>query len=250
MKFTFVGCSFTVGVGLELEKFDPANYTNIVANYYGAESINLAQGGNSNHNIFITALNEILFNPSDKIFIQWSALHRLWLWPGPDTTVMVTDTIENDYCYRNIKYSKKELQKFIDMYKILNHDYHNLIILTNYCNILTEISKNKTQVIFINGLIPWTEEITDNNILSFAENLSEYSKEILEFDSRDDAELTTLFNKLNSLVTGLDKVKWVNMFNSMMQGYIDYGNDNAHPGPKSHQQYAEMIINYLEDHND
>lgn len=251
MKFTFVGCSFTVGVGLELEKSDPANYTNIVGNYYGAESINLAQEGNSNYNIFITALNEIIFNSADKIFVQWSALNRLWLWPGPDTAITLSHIIENDYSYRNIKFSKKELQKFSDMYHILNHDYHNLITLTNYCNILTEISKNKTQIIFINGLIPWTEEITDiNTMANFAENLSEYSKEILEFNSRDDIELTTLFNKLNLLIMGLDKIKWVNMFNSMMQESIDYGNDNTHPGPKSHRQYAEMIINYLEGNND
>lgn len=251
MQFTFVGCSFTVGVGLDLEKSDPANYTNIVANYYGAESVNLAQGGNSNYNIFITALNEIIFNSPDKIFVQWSALNRLWLYPGPDTELALSHTILNDYSYRNIKYSKKELQKFTDMYHILNYDYHNLITLINYCNILAEISKNKTQVIFINGLIPWTEEITDINTMSdFAENLSEYSKEILEFDSRDDIELTTLFNKLNFLVTGLDKVKWVNMFNSMMQEIIDYGNDNDHPGSKSHTLYADMIIKYIEDNND
>ena len=40
------------------------------------------------------------------------------------------------------------------------------------------------------------------------------------------------------------------MFDSMTKTLIDFGTDNEHPGPKSHQQYAEMIINYLEDHND
>ena len=251
MRFTFVGCSFTVGVGLDHEKDDASNYTNIVAKHYSSDISNLAKGGNSNYNIFITALNEILFNTPDKIFIQWSALNRLWLYPGPDTELFLSHTIKNDYFYRNIKYLKKDLQKFTDMYHLLNHDYHNLLILINYCNILTEIGRNKTQIIFINGLLPWTEEIMNSKtILNFMDNLSDYTKEILEFNSRDDIELTTLFNKLNFLVTSLDKVKWVNMFNSMVQEIIDYGNDNSHPGPKSHRLFADMIIKYIEDNND
>lgn len=78
-KFTFVGCSFTVGEGLEFEKTDSNNYTNIVVKKYSANILNLAKKGNSNYNIFITALNELLFNTPDKIFIQWSALNRLRL---------------------------------------------------------------------------------------------------------------------------------------------------------------------------
>ena len=251
MRFTFIGCSFTVGVGLVHEKNDVNNYTNIVANHFSADVKNSAVGGNSNYNIFMSALNEILFNTPDKIFVQWSALNRLWLYPGPNTNLVLSHTIKNDYSYRNIKYSKKELQKFTDTYHILNHDYNNLITLINYCNILTEISKNKTQVIFINGLLPWTREILSlDTTLDFSKNLSNYTKEILEFDSRDDNELIDFFTKLNKDVQGLNQIMWVNMFDSMTKTLIDFGTDNEHPGPKSHQQYAEMIINYLEDHND
>ena len=61
--WTFVGCSLTVGEGLELEKNDPNNYTNLIINHFGsAKPNNLATRGNSNHNIFFTALNEILFS--------------------------------------------------------------------------------------------------------------------------------------------------------------------------------------------
>ena len=251
MRFTFIGCSFTVGVGLVHEKNDANNYANIVANHYSADVKNSAVGGNSNYNILMTAVNEILFNTPDKIFVQWSALNRLWLYPGPNTKLALSHTIKNDYRYRDLFYSKKELQKFTDTYHILNHDYNNLITLINYCNILTEISKNKTQVIFINGLLPWTREILSlDTTLDFLKNLSNYTKEILEFDSRNDNELIDFFTKLNKDVQGLNQIMWVNMFDSMTKTLIDFGTDNEHPGPKSHQQYAEMIINYLEDHND
>ena len=107
MQFTFVGCSFTVGEGLELEKSDTSNYVNLVGKHYSASITNLAVGGNSNYNIFITALNEILFNPPDKIFVQWSALNRLWLYPGLDTELSLSHIIKDDYVYRNMFYSKK-----------------------------------------------------------------------------------------------------------------------------------------------
>ena len=251
MRFTFIGCSFTVGVGLDHEKNDVNNYTNIVANHCSADVKNSAVGGNSNYNIFMTAVNEILFNTPDKIFVQWSNLNRLWLYPGPNTKLVLSHTIKTDYEYRDIFYSKKELQKFTDTYHILNHDYNNLITLINYCNILTEINKNTTQLIFINGLLPWTNEISSSDTMgNFSKNLSNYTKEILEFNSRDDNELLEFFTKLNVAVLSLNQSVWINMFNSFAKLAVDVGTDNEHPGPKSHQQYAEMIINYLEGHND
>jgi hypothetical protein len=251
MQFTFVGCSFTVGVGLDLEKSDANNYANIVANHYSADVKNSAVGGNSNYNIFMSALNEILYNKPDKIFVQWSTLNRLWVYPGPDTELALSHTIKDDYGYRDLFYSKKELQKFIDTYQLLNHDYHHISTLINYCNILTEISKNKTQLIFINGLLPWSREILSlDTTLDFSKNLSNYTKEILEFNSRDDNELLEFFTKLNKDMQRLNQTMWVNMFDSFISLNIDLGTDNAHPGPKSHALYAEMIINYLKDHND
>jgi len=250
MRFTFIGCSFTVGEGLDYEKDDQNNYTNILTSHYSADTMtNLSIGGNSNYNIFITALNEILFNAPDKIFVQWSALNRLWVYPGPDTQLALSYTIKEDYNYRDIYYSKKQLQEFTNVYHILNHDYNHLLNLINYCNILTKI--NNCQVIFINGLVPLTHEILDKNTATnFSGNLSEYSKEILEFDTRDDDELNKFFNKLNIAVTSLDNRYWVNMFNSLQNQAVDVGNDNLHPGIKSHHRYADMIIKYIEDNND
>lgn len=247
MRFTFIGCSFTVGEGLDHEKDDQNNYTNILANHYSADIItNLSVKGNSNYNIFITALNEILFNTPDKIFVQWSALNRLWVYPGPDTELTLSHTIRSDYKYGDIYYSKKQLQEFTNAYHILNHDYKNLITLINYCNILTRISN--CQIIFINGLLPWTQEISDKNTaINFSENLSAYSKELLGFNTNDDDKLNKFFSKLNVEVTSLDKKYWVNMFNSLKNQAIDLGNDNAHPGIKSHHWYADMIIKYIEE---
>ena len=120
-KFTFVGCSFTVGEGLELEKNDPNLYANIVSKKYSASVKNLASCGNSNHEIFMTAINDILFERPDKIFVQWSAMNRLRVHPGPNTELSLSHTITQDYHYRDMFYSKKkELQHLTNHYGLIN----------------------------------------------------------------------------------------------------------------------------------
>jgi hypothetical protein len=250
-SFTFTGCSFTVGIGLELEKNDLDNYANIVSTHFNAQVNNLAGGGNSNYNIFMSALNELLYAKQEKLFVQWTSLNRLWLYPGPDTTISLSHTIIDDYSYRDLFFSKKDLQKVSDIYHLLNHDYCNLIELINYSKILESLAKGKTQLVFVNGIVPWTKEICDlSTVTNYATKLSEYSKEILEFESRDDQELEKFFNELNYKINSLQHDQWVNMFESLYELQIDFGNDNQHPGPNSHKLYATKIINYLNNHND
>jgi hypothetical protein len=250
MNFTFIGCSFTVGEGLEFEKNDPNLYANIVSNRYTATVDNLAVKGNSNLNIFKIALNEILFGNADRVFVQWSALNRLWVYPGPNTKLLLLHTINQNYQYRDISYTKKELQYLTDNWRLLNHDYNHILELINYCKILEEVSKNKNQIIFINGLLPWTREIAESStVADFSLNLSKYTKELLDFDNRSDNELVELFTQLHDNVTAMNTDLWVNRFESMLENIVDFGNDNSHPGTKSHQLYADMIINYLEETN-
>jgi hypothetical protein len=248
MKFTFCGCSFTAGTGLYDNE---SNYATIVSKYFDAEVKNVATAGYGNYEIFMSVLKELLYFDSDKIFVQWSALNRLHLYPSPDTRVFLSHTVDHGFAYRGINFSQKELQKFSDMYHLLNDDYHNLITLINYSNILSKTAQFKnTEIIFINGLVPWTKEIsninTKNNYSLF---LSQYTKEILDFDTRDDVEIEQFFNKLNLEVNSLDHTRWPNIFNSMLDEMIDLGNDNLHPGPASHQKYGSMLINYLESNN-
>ena len=130
----------------------------------------------------MSALQELINFSADILFVQWTGLNRLWLYPGPETELFLSHTIDSDYKYRTITYSKNELQKFSTQYSILNHDYHNLMVLIDYCNILKKISGN-TKIFFINGLIPWTEEICNiNTIDNYYKNLSDYTKKLLDFD--------------------------------------------------------------------
>jgi hypothetical protein len=242
MKYSFVGCSFTEGEGLENAN---DTYANLVANEFNAECINLSKRGNSNHNIFLTALYELVDNKPDMLFVQWSALNRFWIYPGPNTELALQKVITQDYSYRDIYFPKKELQKLSDNWHLLNHDYKLIIDVIMYCKLLEKVSNN-TQVVFINGLLPWTEEIfSDSPIDNFEQELSKYTKSLLDFENRNDNELTMLINELRQLGKNCNNTMWVNKFNSMFNNIIDTGTDNKHPGIKSHKQYADMIINYL-----
>jgi hypothetical protein len=240
MKITFVGCSFTVGVGLENEK---CNYTNLVGEHFSAGIKNSSKSGNSNYNIFMTALDEIINHTPDILFVQWSGLNRLWLHPGPDAELFLSHTISCDFNYRDIHYSKSDLQKFADTYHILNHDFHNILTLVDYCSILEH---KATNVYFINGLIDWTPDLFDEKSINNPfKHFSDYTKSLLSFDTLQDQELQKDFNEIQSKLKLLNTDNWINLFQSMKNLGIDRALDNAHPGVKSHRVYADKIITFL-----
>lgn len=241
MRYVFTGCSLTVGEGLDGEKFDKNNYCNLIADHFSAECINLAHKGNSNYRIFMAALNEILTNKADRVFVQWSGLSRHWLFPGPDTRLTVPLTDE-DYFYKDIHLSKQQIRMFNDQFLILNHDYQNLLTIINYSNILASLGN----VTFINGMIPWTDDIINFSHNMPLDTLSSYTKSMIDFDSRGDAEIYKFLTDLSESVSSLDQSLWVNMFAPLVKIKIDLGNDNAHPGIKSHIKFANTIIKHLE----
>jgi hypothetical protein len=246
MNYTFAGCSFTVGVGLEHQKHDVNNYANIVAAHHRARGKNIAVGGNSNYNIFMSALMELLDSPPDVLFVQWSELHRIWLHPGPDTKFYVSNIANEAFRYRDMVYAASRVRSFSEMCIMLNHDYNNLLTLVDYSTILMKLAGH-TRIVFINGLIPWTPDILDSaNLLDADSRLSDYTKGILEFDTRDDEEIQQYFTILSDKINTLDFAQWPNMFEALVSQKQDVGTDGLHPGIKSHQHYANMIINYLE----
>jgi len=246
-KFTFTGCSFTVGVGLPDEKTDPTNYTNLISAHCNAQSNNLAVGGNSNYNIFMAAVNALLFDTPDILFVQWSELNRHWLYPGPCIKLPIAGQEMEELIGIDQYFTKDKLQKFSDQFRLLNHDFHNLLSVANYCKILQTLAANKCQVVFINGLLPWTKEIKyKQSATDPAKYFSKYTKSLLTIDQLPDQDIVKHFTQLTEAVGTLDKTLWSNMFDSMMCNVIDRGLDNIHPGPESHKKYASMIINHLE----
>jgi hypothetical protein len=129
---------------------------------------------------------------------------------------------------------------------MMNHDYHNICELVDYCSILDRLSEHHGKiVVYINGLVPWTEDIAKPLSTDLYESLSEYTKEILDFDNRDDQEIIQLFGRLQQKFSELDQSKWVNLFDSFVSDTVDKGPQGHHPGIQSHIIMAEKILSYL-----
>jgi hypothetical protein len=245
LKVCFNGCSFTVGEGFPLELRDNYIYDRLVSKDYNFQSSNIAKGGSSNYRIFLRSAKAIMSKQYDIVFTQWTALNRIWFYPGPDTEYFINDGLK-EYRYRDFYLNTKEKTKLENTLRILNHDYQNIFDLVDYCQILNQLAKhNSTLVVHINGLVPWTNDLMIKDIGNLKETLSPYTQSILDFDQRDDDEIIKYLRELQKKFSELDLSNWVNIFDSFIDHEIDIGPEGHHPGPNSHRWMADQVINYL-----
>jgi len=246
MNAAFHGCSFTFGEGYTVSDWNKNGYPSLVSKNYIWEFANHAIPGSSNLKIFHSASKSILSGTYKKIFVQWSNPNRLWLGPGPSTWWFTNDTKFPDFTYRDLHINTKDQKLIKEKLLMLNHDYQNLIELCNYCNILEQLADyNKVQLIFINGLLHWSQDLFTPILTDLSTHFSNYTKEIFDFENRDDTELEQMHAELLKATSTINQSLWVNIFNSMQQFKIDNGPLGHHPGPKTQKMLAEKIIEYL-----
>lgn len=243
MKICFNGCSYTYGEGFFDDERHLYNFDYIVSDHFNAERKNIAMCGSSNLLIFQRSADEIINGDSDIIFNQWTSLNRVWFSPSPETFVF-SNQKDHHYSFGDFKIN---LKKFKETLKFINHDYQNIIDLCGYVQILDNLSAlTGKKCIHINGILPWENDLIkkyDKNDLF--KSLSEYTRDILDFDNKDDKEIITHFDKLQKNFLKIKIDRWVNIFDSWGNNILDIGTVGHHPGIKSNQYFAEKIINFL-----
>lgn len=241
------GCSYTVGEGFPEHQRSTYVYDHLVSKQFSFDSINQAQCGSSNYKIFLKSADAIIGGKYDFVFVQWSALNRLWLYPGPDCHFFLNDEKYPDFRYRDIYIDKVSTKITKNTILLLNHDYQNIFDVVDYCSILEQLANNRTQLIFINGLLPWRDDLVGPmDTADLDRSLSVYTKHILDCDSRDDADIELFVNRLKEKFSQLNLKLWVNVFDSFSNNISDVGPaDNKHPGINSNQWMADQISNYL-----
>ena len=240
------GCSFTVGEGFPENLRADYVYDRIVSRQFSFDSTNQARGGSSNYKIFMASVEAILSNKYDLVFVQWSALNRLWLHPGPDSEWFLNDENRTDFKYRDLYIDSTTSRLTKNIILLLNHDYQNIFDVIDYCCILEQLARPRSRVIFINGLLPWCDDLVRPlNKSNFDQSLSKYTKDMLEFNDRDDAEIELFVDKLTTKFSQLNLNLWVNLFDSFQKNTIDLGPEGHHPGINSHQWMADQVSNYL-----
>lgn len=242
-KLCFNGCSITYGEGFDVAQRDCC-FPALIAQRLDACYTNLARPGSSNRDIFLRSAEALLSGNHDILITQWTALNRLWLYPAPFVAVFVNQMHRNDFDYRGWRLDLATRQRLSDLVTVLNHDYHNILDLIQYCRILESMAGN-VRVVHVNGIVPWQDDLLLPAVHDLSSDLSSYSKSMLDLDHRDDADVLHDFHYLQQKFAELDRTKWVNLFHSFHDQTQDQGPQGHHPGPQSHAQMAHQILEHL-----
>lgn len=237
-----------MGEGFDLDQRDIFAYDRLVCNTLQWHHTNIAKGGSGNHEIFMRSAVSLM-QDYDVLFVQWSALNRIWFYPGPNCEWFMNDGLD-EFRYRDVYLNRTNKKKFTENLLIMNHDYHNIFELVDYCSILDRLAAYHDKiVVYINGLVPWTDDLSRNLGNDLDRELSPYTKNILDFQYRDDRDILEFINSLRKKFSELDQSRWVNLFDSFQKSSVDVGPQGHHPGPKSHAIMSEKIIRYVQCNN-
>lgn len=225
----FGGCSITMGAGYPTEQQDHRIYSNLVAHAMNTHADNQAEGGSSNLKIFTRAAKALLDRQHNAYFVQWSALHRHWVYPSPKQGFYIGSYADNNILDR----------KFVAQYQLLNHDYSNIMSLIDYTRILQQMADDAScDIWFINGMVPWTEDMLTQS------TPSAYTNSLYQGLSTD--EIADYSERLKNNLELIDWTQWINPWNSIVDLQTDNAPLDTHPGPETHELIADMILDEIE----
>jgi hypothetical protein len=253
----FCGCSYTSGVGLDLEDADPGLWVNIlhqsIPQLSNTKLINVGKGGATNEDIFLSALDNITNNQKCKnLFVAFTAFKRLWINPSVetyDTKIYLENTKIIDL---NINPGVVILGSYVenirDRFFDLTHSHYDILKIFQYSSLLNQIANQLgVNVFFINSLM-WVDKNYFVPIISPSRLPSDttlLTQKLLNASTRDDKEYFEIYDKihLDYKNTGALSHNWLNLDQGFRTTfYLDKGNDQLHPGIKSNQAFANFLI--------
>ena len=252
MKILCNGCSFTYGSGFLDHERQEKTWPALLGKKFG-ENVhvkNIAYPGSSNLEIFLRTLREVQTNKYDLVAIQWSELRRHWFEPGIDRYYMCAGNpgdFESHWRHKNIYLTKKQRKEFYNTLTMLTGDYKCIVDLATFCQTLIQLKLPKQQLIFINGLLPWTQDIANplSPGMDLYKNFSDFSRDLLEFNDHDDSSIIKNHSVLYQSLTPTLKY-WVNFADSWWSNIVDVATEGHHPGPKSHEWLTNRVFSHLQ----
>ncbi len=235
MKIGFCGCSITYGTGVAEQQ----RYSSVVGQALACKTINLAQPGRGNRDIFLQAL-KLATTDTDVIIVQWSAPGRHWFIPQFDRSYN-TNTVLADQHLPYIK--NRDYQTFVDVFKLMDNSYNQYMELQKHTEILNSLNK---KIYYLNGLMHIDPVFLNWDPVINLDNLHNYTKQIIDFDNLPDHDIRKAIDSIRTAFS-VTKNMWIstNKF-----GKVDIGTDGGHPGPESHRIKADMIVQYIKERND
>lgn len=248
-----VGGSNMAGVGF-LDLSDSLNiYPNLLGSKLNFRVVNYGKAGANNDEIFVKSMQSLI-NPPEILVVEWNNFHRFRFYPAPDINIFVsTDKIILPESDRVPYFTQKELNVFQKILILFTHDYHEIIKILEYCEIISSMCESKnTNLVMINGSVPWTSDLDCDIINSdLSKSLSNFTKQMISFDTRDDLEIIELLETLRKKNKIIPKEIWAaDQFYDINHYKVDYAPlDNIHPGPETHKIIAQNVYDNLLNRN-
>ena len=241
LKVCYTGCSLTYGNELEPGQC----YTELLDQHFNFKSTNLASNGNSNLGIFHDAIHASQ-QDYDIIFVQWTKLFRLSVYPvaghKQNLTLVPHNGPQHDSEYHNFIFTKSMKSKLIDLYSVTNCAYG---MLKDFMQMVYALQQMDKRFVFFSGLLQkyWNTDLEQpipKQLLDF----KPHTRDMLEFEHNSDDKILSLWHELQYKYQQLDKSRWIHMFPSIDEYNVDFA--GTHPGPKTQRIFYENFKSYCE----
>jgi hypothetical protein len=252
MKVLITGCSFSAGGGW-LESNLHYHYSQILQNSTNWQLVNRAVGGCSNREISLRTVENCLLDYYDFCIVQWSSLHRLWLYEAEHNIDNKTQIFPSTCGWGDLnaatKLSKMMIGRYLNDYMALKQWFLDQISLQAF------FEKNHIKHVFIRGFpnyCPDIQKILDQGTFSSIPEIEIPTniKKILNFEENPDDYLYDKILTLIKLYQLIDKSKCIGYnTNNTNYGLLEnFSNDRAddgmHPGKQPNQLLSQLILDY------
>lgn len=254
------GCSFSADNEQSGWKNENLNkhYSKIITEQLNGKFTNIAIGGASNFEIFQRTIDTCISNSDiDFCIIQWSTLHRLWVYEKDNNIDDFTQILPRVCGINSNKNVPDDLHKiyvnyYLNDYMALKHWLVLQISLQSF------FQKQGIDYVFLRGFENYISDletiISQTPFDSIPEiNLPDTIKKILNFDDNPDDYLYSKLLPLVNLYLNIDKNHCIG-YNKHYTHYglyhdfeyeKDFADDGDHPGEKTNSIIANNILQYI-----
>ena len=257
-KVLITGCSLSANntqSGWKKENLHKT-FHNILEGTTDWKITNQAHGGCSNREIAQRTVESCLTEQYDLCIVQWSSLHRLWLYEANsniDNFTQILPDVVGQLSAGNAPYTINKLivAYYMNHYMALKHWCHDQAMLQSF------LKERGIPYVFLRGFenfIPELEILADQWPKDKISDLDipPGIKLMLNFDDSPD---DYLYKKLSSLMLAylaIDKSNCIGYNQSLMIYGIDpacmqpdYADDGIHPGYLINTEISKIILNFI-----
>lgn len=254
----FCGCSYVNGDGWPQKKNEPRLWVNLLHDsplLREHTMVNVGQGGRSNQGIFLDATWHMTHHTHDYAFVSWTSMPRYELELGLETyetrQFFSPNIALREHRLNDVVYNARYLKNINDRFTALAHSHYEIYNLVHYVNCLTNLARLVgTKIFFINALCPWDQDFFSRLEGVLPDAYTEYTKKLINLDNRDDQEILQIYDKMHQQYEsagGVQKDRWLNLYQSLRSILIDNNDDGIHPGIASNRLYGQLLTQALLD---